>query len=75
MFMKDKYSGDLQQGQTAILQNQESLKRTLDIVYHSHLTTDGKILMHADDKNVPAWLQDPKTGMWSRVPDMRVHSK
>jgi len=53
-------------------QQQAILINSLGPGYHSHVLSNGQILLHANDQNKPAWIWNKDTNSWDRSPDQRI---
>ncbi len=71
LFVKEKYSQELPGQQKQILQKQEEIQGAL-VGYHSHALPDGTTLLHAGELDKPAWVFDPKKGLWESCPERRA---
>lgn len=75
LFVKEKYLQEIPGQQKEILQKQTVLMTALGSTYHTHVMSDDRILLHAGNRDEPAWILDPKTGFWSKAPLMRTEKQ
>jgi hypothetical protein len=54
---------------------QENIMKTLNSSYHTHMLNNGKVLVHAGDKDLPAGIFDPITKQLVATPEFRTEDR